>query len=133
MPGFQRFLLVDNVAENRFLISKALLKAFPDAVVSECQDTATAIALISSESCNVIIVHRARDLDGTTFIDLVRRYMPRAPIVLISEEATPPGSSQGAANRVVSWDAWQSIGSVCAELIAQNEKHWPSSSNTDPA
>lgn len=122
MPGFHRFLLVDNVAENRFLLSKALLKAFPDAVVSECQDTSTAIALISGESCSVIVVHQARDLDGSTFIDLVRRYVPRAPIVLISEEPTPPGSSQGAANRVVSWDAWQSIGSVCGELIAQNEK-----------
>lgn len=133
MPDFHRFLLVDNVAENRFLISKALLRAFPDAVVSECQDTSTAIALISGEKYNVIIVHRARDLDGTTFIDLVRRYMPRVPIVLISEEPTPPGSSQGAASRVVSWDAWQSIGTVCDELIAESEKHWPSHSNSDPA
>src|SRR5687768_12031055 len=73
MPSFHRFLLVDNIAENRFLVSKALLKAFPDAVVSECQDTSTAIALISNDNYNVIIVHRARDLDGTTFIDLVRR------------------------------------------------------------
>jgi hypothetical protein len=102
-------------------------------VVSECQDTSTAISLVSGDKYNVIIVHRARDLDGATFIDLVRRYLPRARIVLISEEPTLPDSSQGAANRVVSWDAWQSIGSVCDELIAVDNEPWLARSNTDPA
>jgi hypothetical protein len=120
MPGFHRFLLVDDVAENRFLISKALLKTFPDSVVLECQDSSTAISIICNERSSAVIVHRCRDLDGPTFVDLVRRCCPEASIVLISEDSPLPDADKIGATRVISWDSWQKVGPVCADIIAEN-------------
>jgi CheY-like chemotaxis protein len=119
MPGFHRFLLVDDVAENRFLVSKALLKSFPDAVVLECQDSSTAISLLRHDQCDVAVVHRTRDLDGVTFIDLIRRCCPRASTVLISEESPLPDPDRIGATQVIGWDTWQMVGPVCAHIIAQ--------------
>jgi CheY-like chemotaxis protein len=130
MPSFHRFLLVDDVAENRFLISKALLKAFSDAVVLECQDSSTAMAVICHENCSIVIIHRAQDLDGASFIDVLRRYCPRMPVVLISEELPVPEAVKSGASAVVSWNAWQTIGSVCADIIAKSERHWRSVSTS---
>ena len=123
MSLFHRFLIVDDLAENRFLLAKALLKEFPDALVAECQDSSTAMAVASRESCSVVILHRTRDLDGATFSDLLRRHCPRVPVVLLSEDAerepvvTPNGG-------VVSWNCWKSIGTTCADVIAQNQRQW---------
>lgn len=121
MPGFHRFLLVDDVAENRFLISKALLKTFPDCVVLECQDSSTAVAIIANERCSAVVVHRSRDLDGHTFIDLVRRCCPEASIVFVSEDSPLPDPERVGATRVLSWDSWQKVGPLCAEVIAEKE------------
>jgi CheY-like chemotaxis protein len=123
MSRFNRFLVVDDLPENRFLISKALLKEFPDALVAECQDSSTAIAVVSRESCSIVIVHRTRDLDGATFTDVLRRYCPRVPVLLLSEDAVEE-SALTPAGGVVSWNSWKTIGRVCADIIAQNQSHW---------
>jgi len=123
MSFFHRFLLVDDLAENRFLLAKALLKEFPDALVAECQDASTAVAVASREDYSIVIVHRTRDLGGATFSDLLRRRCPRMPVVQISEDAeqepviTPDGG-------IVSWNCWKSIGGICADVIAQNQRQW---------
>ena len=125
---FQRFLLVDDVAENRFLISKALLKHFPDAVILQCQDSSTAMAMIRKEQSSMAIVHRSRDIDGTTFVNLVRRCDSSMPIVLLSEDRPVPDPVKCGASAVVSWDAWSTIGFVCADIIADTEQRHPKAS-----
>jgi len=39
-----KFLVVDDVPENRFLVSKSLLKQFPASMVQECEKWTPAIA-----------------------------------------------------------------------------------------
>ena len=123
MSRFHRFLLVDDLAENRFLLAKALFKEFPDALVTECQDASTAIAVVSRESCSIVIVHRTRDLDGATFSDLLRRHCPRMPVIQLSEDAEqePVIRPDGG---IVSWNCWKSIGTICADVIDQNQRQW---------
>ena len=134
MPHYQKFLLVDDVAENRFLVSKALLKHFPDAIVMECQDSSTAMSIIRSENTSVGIIHRSRDIDGTTFVNLVRRCGSSLPLVLLSEEKPVPDPRESGATAVVSWDAWTTIGFTCADIIAEHEqRHSGLSEDTDLA
>src|SRR3954462_11408179 len=90
MQTVLKFLLVDDVAENRFLLAKTLLRKFPQALIQECQDSTPALSAVKTDKLTAIVVHRASDIDGLTLITLMRHINPTVPIVMVSGRDTCP-------------------------------------------
>jgi CheY-like chemotaxis protein len=59
MPNPLQFLLVDDVDDNRFLITKTLARKFPGARVEECVESEAALACAKRTGLTAAIVHRA--------------------------------------------------------------------------
>jgi len=118
MSQFHRFLVVDDVAENRLLVSRVLFKQYPDAVVCECQDAGTATAFAALKEANVAIVHRTQEHDGAALVAFIRKGNPALPVVVLSGRRPAPIAAEIGADAVVGWDSWQGIVAVIARLIA---------------
>src|SRR5437588_494848 len=83
MP-IRRFLIVDDNADSRFLLSKTLLRKFPQAVLQECQDGEAAIAIAKSGEIDALVVHRATGIDGVSLVRDLRKVNANAPIMMVS-------------------------------------------------
>lgn len=118
MSRYPLFLLVDDVAENRLLISRALFKQFPNAVVCECQDAATATDFAARGGASAAVVHRTHEHDGASLVAFVRKGNLLLPVVMISGRQPPPLAAEVGADAVVGWDSWQGIVAVVARLVA---------------
>lgn len=118
MTPLLKFLIVDDVPENRSLVSKALLKKFAGSLVLECEESTPAIAAAQHDRLSAVIVHRGRDVDGPTIVALVRRVNPGVPIVMVSGRASCPAAIEAGANAFLNYDAWQRIGMVVEETLA---------------
>lgn len=118
MSLYHRFLLVDDVAENRLLISRSLFKQYPNAVVCECQDAATASAYAALDGVSLAVVHRTHEHDGPTLVAFIRKGNPALPVVLLSGRLPTPLAAEIGADAVVGWDSWQGIVAVVARQIA---------------
>jgi CheY-like chemotaxis protein len=87
------FLILDDHVDNRFLLTKTLLRKFPAALLQECQDSATAITAAKRATLTAAVVHRAADVDDNPdnryllAKTLIRRY----PSALVQEcqDSTP--------------------------------------------
>jgi len=117
MRPLHKFLLVDDVAENRFLLAKTLLRKFPQALVQECQDSAPAIDAAKHESPDAIVVHRASDVDGLTLVALLRKVNAGVPIVMVSGRGSCPEAIDAGATVFLNYDAWLRIGTVVEEVL----------------
>ena len=58
MPLIKRFLVVDDNADGRSLLTRTLLRKFPQSLATECGDADTAILTAREEKLDAIIVHR---------------------------------------------------------------------------
>lgn len=117
MPTHQKFLIVDDNPDSRFLLVKTLLRKFPNAVVQECKEAATALALAKSEPLDAIIVHRASEMDGLTMIRALRESRPSLPIVMTSGIDRSKEAIIAGASAFLNYDAWLRVGTVVAELL----------------
>ena len=80
----QKFLIVDDNPDSRFLLVKTLLRKFPQAVLQETQDGPSSITLVRSNTLDAVVVHRAAEIDGLTLVRLLRDANPSVPIVMVS-------------------------------------------------
>src|SRR4051812_47459360 len=78
------FLIVDDNADGRALLNKTLLRKFPLAVISECQNAESAVDHVSKNNPDAVIVHRVWDVDGPTLIRELRGANKDVPIVAVS-------------------------------------------------
>ena len=117
MPPLLKFLVVDDVPENRFLVVKALLKQFPRSIVQECEESTPAIAAAQHDRLSAVIVHRGIDVDGPTIIALLRRVNPSVPIVMVSGRESCPAAIEAGANAFLNYEGWQRIGAVVEQTI----------------
>lgn len=118
MPFLTKFLVVDDVSENRFLICKTLLRKFPGAIIQECQESTAAVIAVQTERLTAAIVHRASDMDGIALISMLRKASATLPIVMVSGRETCPEALQVGANVFLNYDAWLRVGTVVEELLA---------------
>src|SRR5258708_7097997 len=93
----RKFLVVDDVSENRFLITKTLLRKFPNSLVQECDGSIAALAATGHDRLSAIIVHRAADADGLSLISEMRKINSSVPIVYVSGRETCPGAIEAGA------------------------------------
>jgi DNA-binding NtrC family response regulator len=114
-----KILIVDDVAENRFLLAKTLLRKFPRGVIQECENSAPALAAARNDHLSVIVVHRAADLNGVALVVQLRRAHPTIPIILVSGRESCPEGILAGASTFLNFEAWLRIGTVVAELLQQ--------------
>jgi CheY-like chemotaxis protein len=120
MSGPLSFLIVDDNADGRFLLSKTLLRCFPQCAVQECVDIDVAQALVRKLHPAAIVTHRARGLDGMETIRMLREADPHIPIVYLSGIDRAAESRIAGATCFLNYDAWLRIGTVVAELLPQH-------------
>jgi CheY-like chemotaxis protein len=117
MPN--RFLIVDDNPDSRFLLVKTLLRKFPQAVLQETRDAQSSIALARSETLDALVVHRAAEMDGLTLVRLLREANPSVPIVMVSGIDRTQAALEAGATTFLNYDAWLRIGTMVAQLVAE--------------
>jgi CheY-like chemotaxis protein len=125
------FLVVDDNDEHRFLLTKTLLRKFPNASVQECQDDETALVLAQAENLSAIVTHRTVGMGGIELIRGFRRVNPRVPVVMVSGIDRTKEALEAGATRFLLYDEWLRVGTLVAELLA-NERPSPSAQESGP-
>lgn len=84
------FLILDDDADNRFLIRHRLLKAFPEALIIECHDPVQALAEASEQRPSAVISDHHLGLgDGIGFIEQLRADGHRCPVLMVTASSDP--------------------------------------------
>ena len=117
----QKFLIVDDNPDSRFLLVKTLLRKFPQAVLQETQDGPSSITLVRSATLDAVVVHRAAEIDGLTLVRLLRDANPNVPIVMVSGIDRSKTAIEAGATTFLNYDAWLRIGTVVAQLITARD------------
>ena len=112
------FVIVDDIDDNRFLLSKALLRSFPASRITECLESSAALAAVQCEKPAAIIVHRSLDLSGPALIRALRGVDATTPIIMVSGRESCPEAIEAGANAFLNYEAWLRIGTVVGEVIS---------------
>lgn len=125
MIAVPKFLIVDDVAENRFLVVKTLLRKFPQAIIQECEHSVPALAAVRQDRITAILVHRADDLDGVHLIAQLRKLNATVPIIMLSGRDECPEALAAGANLFLNYEAWLRIGLIVEDLLAKEARTTP--------
>lgn len=117
MPNPPEFLIVDNNRDNRFLLTKTLLRKFPAAKVDECDDAEIAVRMVAERDFTAVIVHRASDADGLSLVKMLRATKPDLLIVAVSGYDRKAEAFAAGANAFLHYDAWLSLGRVVEDVL----------------
>jgi response regulator RpfG family c-di-GMP phosphodiesterase len=134
MPTPSKVLVVDDNPESRFLLTKTLLRKFPQVMVLECADAGSAQRTAALEPLDVIVLHRTADVIGVDLIRMLREVSDSIPIIMVSGIDRSTEAIAAGANFFLSYDEWLRIGTVVAELLslpAPVEHHAPTASPFD--
>lgn len=118
----RKFLIIDDNADSRTFLAKALLRKYPEAVVQECQNGDTAVGIVRDERLSAVIAHRTFEYDGDTLVRLLRHASPTVAIVMVSGYDRSGIARAAGADIFMNYDAWLTIGTVVAEAMAVREK-----------
>lgn len=117
MPLIKRFLIVDDNADGRSLLTRTLLRKFPQCLATECGDAGTAVVTAQNEKLDAIIVHRAGEITGLELIPTLRKAAPETPIVYVSGLERKAEATAAGATAFLNYDAWLGLGTLVAGLI----------------
>src|SRR3954468_497306 len=117
MSSAQKFLIIDENADSRFLLKKTLMRKFPAPIVNECANPGTALVAAENEKPAAIIVHRTSEMGGVQLIPLLRQANRKSPIVMVSGIDRTTEAMEAGANYFLNYDEWLRIGSVVAGLL----------------
>jgi CheY-like chemotaxis protein len=116
LTSYPEFLIVDDHVDNRFLLTKTLIRKFPRALILECRDSVAALQAVKRPNLTAVIVHRADDVDGLPLIEMLRNENRSVPILYVSttrrEEAFAAGASA-----FLNYDAWLRVGSAVEDML----------------
>ncbi|HEY1109706.1 MAG TPA: hypothetical protein VGE76_13755, partial [Opitutaceae bacterium] len=132
MPLIHRFLIVDDNADARSLLTRTLIRKFPQSIASECGDANTAILIARSEKLTAIVVHRAGEVTGLELIPLLRKVAPTVPLVYVSGIDRSQAAIKAGATAFLNYDAWLGLGTLIAGLIEGPQTSTPSGSPLPP-
>lgn len=120
-PPPPKFLIIDDNADSRTILGRTLLRKFPAAVVQECQNGDTAIAMVGAEHLSAVIAHRTFEYDGVTLVRRLRQAGPYVPIVMVSGDDRRRTASDAGADAFMNYDAWLTIGAVVVQAMQARE------------
>ena len=118
MQSPTHFAIIDDIDENRFFLTKSLLRKYPEAKIDEYQEAGLAVPAIRATRPSAVIVHRALDADGVSIIRTLREALPKLPIVMVSGRKDCPEAVAAGANAFLNYDAWLRIGVVVEEVLS---------------
>jgi CheY-like chemotaxis protein len=121
MPHPHEFLIVDHHRDNRFLLTKTLLRRYPQAKIYEPEDSPEALSIVKEKNLAAAIIHRAGDVDGIFLIRMLREAAPKLPILAISGFDRREQALAAGANAFMHYDAWLSLGRVVEELLSTGD------------
>jgi CheY-like chemotaxis protein len=78
------FLLADDNADGRYILSKTLLRRFPSAKITEATESADVITTARSRPVDAALLHRTADLDGLSLVQMLRAAAPELLILYLS-------------------------------------------------
>lgn len=121
LPPFRglRFLIVEDNADHRFLVAKTLLRKFPKAVLSECQDADAAFRILDKEVVSLIICHRTFELEGAGLVQEFRRRNATVPILMMSGINRAEAAFAAGASAFLTYDEWLMVGNHAAALLTK--------------
>lgn len=121
LPQFKslRFLVIDDNPDGRFLISKTLMRKFPNSVISECQTAEAAFRILNEERVSLIISHRTFEFDGVSLIRELRQVNPTVPIVMMSGIDRRELAMEAGAADFLTYDEWLMVGNKVALLLTE--------------
>jgi CheY-like chemotaxis protein len=120
LPHFRnlRFLVIDDNPDGRFLVSKTLLRKFPNAVLSECQTAEAAFQLLNrGDEVSLITAHRTFELDGVSLVRELRARRPAVPILMLSGIDRREAALAAGANAFLTYDEWLMVGNHVAAML----------------
>jgi CheY-like chemotaxis protein len=118
MSAPKKVLVIDDNPESRFLLTKTLIRKFPQVMVLECADAGSATRTAEAEELDVIIVHRSADMLGVDLIRMLRAVNHTVPVIMVSGIDRSTEATAAGANFFLSYDEWLRIGTVVAQLLA---------------
>jgi ActR/RegA family two-component response regulator len=129
-----RFLIIDDNADSRALLVRTLVRRYPQAVIHECYQADTALALARREKLSAIVTHRTYDFDGVALVALLRAANATVPILMVSGRDRAKDAVRAGANRFLSYEEWLRVGDVMAGLLAETRSPFASdpSSSREP-
>lgn len=121
MSPLRKFLVVDDDAQARFLISRTLLRHYPDALVQECQDLNTAIehlrGLAKDGRDTVVVAHQTPQMQGRKLVEALRAAHASVPIVWTGRPEESDVATAAGATRFLDGKAWLLVGKVVEDLV----------------
>jgi CheY-like chemotaxis protein len=117
MPIPLEFLIVDHHRDNRFLLTKTLLRKYPDAKIHEHEESQGALSVVMEGRLAAAVIHRADDMDGIFLIRRIREANAKLPILSISGFDRREQTLAAGASAFLHYDAWLSIGRVVEEMM----------------
>lgn len=120
VPSLYRFLIIDHNADGRFLLSKTLLRKFPQSIALECAHADTATTAAATEKLDLIVAHNTGDLTGCELIDTLRAANRDVPILAVTGNPNlGPSLLQSGASQVLNFDEWLLAGNVVEALLRE--------------
>jgi CheY-like chemotaxis protein len=115
-PG--KVLVIDDNPESRFLLTRTLVRKFPRTVLLECSNAETAVRTAGEERIDVIVLHRAADVNGIELVQRMRSVSRTVPIIMVSGIDRSAEARTAGADFFLSYDEWLRIGTVVADLLS---------------
>src|SRR4051812_41811809 len=113
----KKFLVIDDNADSRFLLTKTLMRKFPAAVLIECGDDGTAMSVAATERLDAIVIHRTGEITGVAMIPLLRQVAPEVPIVMVSGIDRSTEAVDAGATYFLHYDEWLRLGTVVSGIL----------------
>ena len=120
LPQFRNivFLIVDDNPDGRFLISKTLLRKFPNSVIVECQSAEAAFRELTLRKISLIITHRTYEFEGIALVGEFRQRAPDVPILMTSGIDRRDAALRAGADAFLTYEEWLMVGSHVARLLS---------------
>ncbi len=132
MSAPKKVLVIDDNPESRFLLTKTLIRKFPQVMVLECADAGSATRTVAAEELDVIVVHRSADVPGVDLIRMLRDASDAVPIIMVSGIDRSVEATAAGASFFLSYDEWLRIGTVVAELLSLPAPSDPPAATASP-
>lgn len=113
------FLVIDDNRDSRFLLTRTLLRKFPDAILHECESSQAALEVVRTRHLCAIISHRTIDTPGIDLLLELRALNQEVPIVMVSGANQEAAALAGGADQFFLYDEWLRIATVVDDVVAR--------------
>lgn len=117
----RKILVVDDDDHTRFLLTKTLLRRFPQLVMLECIQGSSALTTVAFEQLDLVIVRRGEDMSGLDLVGSLRRVAPALPSILVTAGDRMEAIAAGA-TRCLNVEDWLQVGLIASDLVSEKAR-----------